>query len=128
MDLKELFDLHEKLEARINSYWTYWSVAVLALGGWVFSGKQAFPIEQAFAIALAMTVFFLCNLGVLFPTTRLVIGVRDEIRLVARDKPFTSELLRHALAVDGFRYRLQITVILHLVIDCVAIWALLAHA
>jgi hypothetical protein len=128
MDLKELFDLHEKLEARINAYWTYWSVAVIALGGWLFSGKQSFTLDQAIALAIAVSVFFLCNLGVLWPTTKLVIGVRDEIRLAARDKAFASDVLRQVLAVDGFRYRLQITLVLHLAIDAVAIWALLSRA
>jgi hypothetical protein len=30
VELKDLLDLHEKLENRVNAYWTYWSVAALA--------------------------------------------------------------------------------------------------
>ena len=54
MELKDLLDLHEKLEMRINAYWTYWSVAILALGGWLFtSGKTLTGPERVRLFKLA---------------------------------------------------------------------------
>jgi len=125
MELKELLDLHEKLESRINAYWTYWSVAIFAIAGWLFSGKQSLEPEQAIGIAIAMIVFFSANLGVLWPATRLVTGIRDEIRLKAQKLSFESTKLTQAFAENRLTFRLQLTFVLHVVVDCVVLWALL---
>lgn len=124
MEYKELFDLHEKLETRINAYWTYWSVAVIAMGGWLFSGKSGLNGGSAAVVAVGATAFFLCNLAVLWQATQLVVGVRDEIRLRSAALSFASQQLRAALSKDDLQFRLQITVLLHLVIDAVVLWSL----
>lgn len=124
MELKELLDLHEKLETRINAYWTYWSVAIFAIAGWLFSGKQTLAHEQAVGIAIGAAVFFSANLGVLWPATRLATGVRDEIRLKSREISFLSTKLAGAFAEDSLLFRLQLTFGLHLVVDTVVLWAL----
>ncbi len=54
MELKKLLDLHEKIESRINAYWTYWAVAIFAIAGWLFSGKQVLSREQAIGISIAV--------------------------------------------------------------------------
>lgn len=124
MELKELLDLHEKIESRINAYWTYWSVAIFAIAGWLFSGKQSLSREQAIGISIAVMVFFFANLGVLWPATRLATGIRDEIRLKAKEVHFLSSKLTAAFAEDTLAFRLQLTFFLHLAVDCVVLWAL----
>lgn len=124
MELKDLIDLNEKLESRINAYWTYWSVAIFAIAGWLFSGKQSLSREQAIGISIAVMVFFFANLGVLWPATRLAMGVRDEIRLKTKEISFRSKKLSAAFAEDSLVVRLQLTVALHLAVDCVVLWAL----
>lgn len=124
VELKELIDLHEKLESRINAYWSYWSVAIFAIAGWLFSGKQSLLPQQKIGISIALAVFFFANLGVLWPATRLVTGIRDEIRLKTKEINFYSIKLAHAFAEDSLAFRLQLTFVLHLVVDCVVIWAL----
>jgi hypothetical protein len=124
MELKDLIDLNENLESRINAYWTYWSVAIFAIAGWLFSGKQSLSHEQAIGISIAVMVFFFANLGVLWPATRLATGVRDEIRLKTKEVSFFSKKLSAAFAEDSLAFRLQLTVALHLAVDCVVLWAL----
>ncbi|MBD9356798.1 hypothetical protein [Methylomonas albis] len=124
MELKDLLDLHEKLESRINAYWTYWSVAIFAIAGWLFSGKQSLLHDQKFAVSVAAMVFFFANLGVLWPATRLATGVRDEIRLKTRDVRFLSHKLTDAFNEDSLAYRLQLTFFLHLAVDVVVLWCL----
>ena len=124
MELKELFDIQEKLESRINAYWTYWSVAIFAIGGWLFSGKQSLSQQQSLAIAIGVSAFFLANLGVLWPATRLVIGIRDEIRLRANECDFLSLKLSQAFTKNSLAFRLELTLILHIVVDLVLLWAL----
>lgn len=125
MDIKELFDLNEKLESRINAYWTYWSVAIFAIAGWLFSGNKGLSFSQRSAISVGALTFFLANLGVIWPATKLAVGLRDEIRLNPQAKSFGSPKLVEALSGDSGTYRLELTIILHLVVDCVVILALL---
>ncbi|MCW2484321.1 hypothetical protein J5069_00265 [Candidatus Symbiopectobacterium sp. NZEC127] len=127
MEFKELLDLHERLESRINAYWTYWSVAIFAIAGWLFSGKQTLILDQKIGIALGAAVFFFANLGVLLPCTRLAASVRDEIRLQAQNIPFTSKKLSLAFAEDGFKFRYTLTLLLHVAVDIIVLWHIFAH-
>src|SRR5688572_15537007 len=112
MDLKELFDLHEKLETRVNAYWTYWSVVVLAVCGWVLGAKGLSPIYSK-PIALGLSMFFLGNLLVLWPATKLVIGVRDEIRFKSKDDAALSPQFALVLGSQTLRHRLAGTIAMH---------------
>ena len=127
MELKDLLDLHEKLETRINAYWTYWSVAILAMGGWLFTSGRGLSHGQEIALAIGAAVFFLANLGVLWSATRLVTGVRDEIRMKSKAATFGSPRLAAAFAQDDMAFRLQLTLVLHLAIDAVVLWAILGR-
>lgn len=124
MDLKELLDLHEVIESRINAYWTYWSVAIIAVAGWLFGKETPLPLQYQWQIAVAIGVFFLANLIVLWNATTLVTGFRDEIRLKAGHTDFESPKLAQALEKDPLVCRLPLTLALHLVIDIIVLWAI----
>ncbi|OAI10484.1 hypothetical protein A1507_04165 [Methylomonas koyamae] len=124
MELKDLLELYEKIESRINAYWTYWSVAIFAIAGWLFSGKQSLSREQAIGVSIGVMIFFFANLGVLWPATRLAMGIRDEIRLKAKEVNFLSSKLSKAFEEDALAFRLQLTLFLHSAVDCVVLWAL----
>jgi len=126
MELKDLLELYEKIESRINAYWTYWSVAIFAIAGWLFSGKQSLSREQAIGVSIGVMIFFFANLGVLWPATRLAMGIRDELRLKAKEVHFLSSKLDTAFAEDALAFRLQLTLFLHSAVDCVVLWALLS--
>jgi hypothetical protein len=127
VELKDLLDLHEKLETRINAYWTYWSVAILALGGWLFTSGKTLSGSQSLGVAIGAVVFFLANLGVLWSATRLVIGVREEVALKSQSLTLSSTRLAAAFRDASPAWRLELTLVLHLAIDAVALWALLAR-
>ena len=124
MDLKELLDLHEVIESRINAYWTYWSVAIIAVAGWLFSNETPLPKQPLLQIAIAIGVFFLANLVVLWNATSLVTGFRDEIRLKASHTNFESPKLAQALKNDPLVFRLPLTLALHLIIDVIVLLAI----
>lgn len=127
MELKDLLDLHEKIESRINAYWTYWSVAIFAIAGWLFSEKRSLSAREAMGVSIAVMVFFAANLGVLLPATRLATGLRDEIRLKTKEVRFASAKLAEAFAEDSLAFRLQLTFALHLAVDAVVLGILLSR-
>ena len=58
MSLKELLDLSEKLEDRISSYWNFYTIAVLAVGGWLFTAKPQLETVSAVVLTIVLIVFF----------------------------------------------------------------------
>jgi len=126
MELKELLDYQEKLESRVNAYWTYWSVAVFAIAGWRFADKSQLSAPQTLGVAVGVMVFFCANLGVLYPATKLVAAVRDEIRRKLQSSPDgVGPRLTQALSGDIGQTRLALTVSLHLAVDFCLLFVLL---
>ncbi|WP_255987338.1 hypothetical protein [Chitinolyticbacter albus] len=128
MELRELFDLHEKLESRINAYWNFWSVVVLAMAGWLLVKQPEWGMGRCIALALAAAAFFAANLGVIWHATRLASAVRDEMRLAAADTALRSPLLRTELADGGIRFRLASTLVLHGVVDLAVLAVIFFYA
>lgn len=128
MDIKALLDVYERLEQRINAYWTYWSVAIFALGGWLFSGGGGVAPHQKLPVVIALSIFFLANLGVLLAATRLAIAVLDEVAIKVQANPELGSSLRSALLAANMPYRVALTLLLHLGVDIAAISLLLSTA
>jgi ABC-type transport system involved in multi-copper enzyme maturation permease subunit len=112
----ELFDLREKIESRINQYWTYWSGVVLAVGTWLFSSFQP-KGEQLIVLMLALFVFFIANLYMIWNSTELSMGLKNEISLRSISDEYESSELKLVLAKNDFRFRLILSILLHVGID-----------
>jgi hypothetical protein len=49
ISLKDLLDLVEKIETRINSYWNFYTVVLIAIGGWIVSNNNTInPLRAIF--------------------------------------------------------------------------------
>jgi len=120
MNLIEAFDLKEKLETRINAYWTYWSVAIFAVGGWIFAENGNVGSHKTLLI-VGVIVFFLSNLGVLWPATKLITGLQDEIRIKSKGSNIDSDKLKGILRSSSSKVRLEITLFLHIAVDVLVV-------
>ena len=65
MNLKELLELSEKLEDRINAYWNFYTIVVLAVAGWLVSGLPSYKTIDAIVLAITLGAFFLSNISVI---------------------------------------------------------------
>jgi len=126
LSLKDLLDLLEKLEDRINKYWNFYSVAVFAVGAWIFSSQSAFGHLKAYLTAGALALFFLGNFMFITVTERRILAVEAEIRDVSSQHSFASVALPHLLARPIMRYRRQGSFVLHVIID-IAVVVLVLH-
>lgn len=120
MQIEQIFELQEKIETRVNSYWTFWSVAVFAIGGWLIEGNPELDGKK-YWIAIAVLIFFICNLSVIWPATKFSMSLRDEIRIKSKASPFKSERLQSELQYDFYKIRLHSTLLLHLVVDFIVV-------
>ena len=130
MTLVELFNLRETLETRINQYWSYWSIVIFAVSGWLYSGSDTNlePIDALF-ISFALIVFFIANISVLYSATKFSKAIHDEICYKADDENTSiSKDFRKRLPQGCIKFRLELTVLMHLLVDISIIGLLLYKA
>lgn len=117
MTLPELFSLRESIESRVNQYWTFWSVSIFAVCGWLFSQPNLHLGKlESRLIALGLLAFFIANLSVLINSTKLSLLVYNEICTKACESSL-SQNLKEKLPQGRVKFRLELTIALHLIID-----------
>lgn len=112
----ELFDLLEKLESRVNRYWAFYSVAVLAVTGWLFTGGKL-EKQDAPWVVLGLFVFFAGNFMVISLTESRILAVEAEIQAKAQTAEILSDRFRQHLANLSWPYRRLASCITHWVVN-----------
>lgn len=122
MELKELLDLYEKLESRINSYWNFYTIVILAVLG-VFA-RSELSGSKLFFVVLVLSCFFLGNLTVIAAVFRQIGSVASEIAKTAAATELRSELFSNRLRSWSIRGSLAPMILFHLFMDVCTITAL----
>ena len=117
MSLKELLDLSEKLEDRISAYWNFYTIVVIAVGGWLFSVKPQLERVNAVMLTIVLIVFFVSNFALIRFTTNRLTALESEIKAVAPGSGLKSKEYVNQLGSLSIPYRMEISWALHLVID-----------
>jgi hypothetical protein len=116
----ELFDLLEKLESRVDRYWTFYSIAVLAVAGWLFTGK-GFTWSDAPLVAGGLIAFLAGNFAVITLTEARILAVESEIKARSQQAEIASPEFRHHLLRMSFPKRRLSSAVVHAVIDLAVI-------
>jgi hypothetical protein len=118
MPLKDLLDLLEKLEGRVNSYWNFYSIVVFAAAGWLVTKNTSLAPQAVIFIAIGMSAFFIVNLSVINFAERRIAAVEDEVRLLTETGAAVSSplFLRHLRRLS-IPHRSRYTFLFHLTID-----------
>jgi hypothetical protein len=123
LTIKELIELIEKAESRINSYWNFYTIVVIAIVGWLMSSQTPFSLHQTMALTLALVVFFCANFGVMRAATIRILALEDELAAVARETEFVGESLKRVLSRAAMPGRLGWSYGLHVIVDVTVIFA-----
>jgi predicted neutral ceramidase superfamily lipid hydrolase len=113
----------EKLESRINAYWNFYTVIVVATVGWLMSSKTPFTPHQSIALSLALILFFAANLSVMRAATRRVIAIESELNEKSSECNFSSSLLKSELSRNSMPFRLEASYMLHFVVDAAVLYS-----
>ncbi|REL30337.1 hypothetical protein [Thalassotalea euphylliae] len=95
MNTAEIIDVIEKLETRLNSYWNFYSIAIIAISGWLLSLNKPseFPIESAVILSIGFLLFIIMNASVLLPLTKRIYALEKVlIMTVAETTTLVPEL------------------------------------
>lgn len=115
--LKDLLDLVEKVEGRINSYWNFYTIALFAIASWIFGSNITFNAWQAIIISIALALFFASNLMFITISENRLAALESEIRSVAAMSQIESERFYKFLTSNPMPHRQKTSAILHLFID-----------
>lgn len=107
----------EKLESRINSYWNFYTIVVLASVGWLMSAETSFSPQLNFTLTTALVVFFLANFAVMWAATKRVVAFENELNILSTKTEFISTSLRQELSNASMPFRLLSSTLLHLAVD-----------
>ncbi len=81
--------------------------------------------SMSILIAAGLIVFFVANLSVLKEATEFAMCVKEEISLKVNESSCNSDKFNDLLLRSDTKYRLQITIFLHLAVDLLLVIALI---
>jgi hypothetical protein len=119
--LKDLLDLVEKVESRINSYWNFYTIVLLGIGAWIFDPNKKIDSLQSIAMITALSVFFIANLTFITINESRLSAIESEIKSVSKISQIESEKFRNFLLNSSIPNRQQLSKIFHLFVDFVVI-------
>ena len=114
---KDLLDLLEKLETRVNAYWNFYTVVTVAAGGWLLTRTPSFSLAQGLLLMAGLACFYAANLAMIRGATRLIAAAGHEVRARAGSLDFSSPVFQQTLRADLLPGRLAASYILHLAVD-----------
>ncbi len=118
-----LLDAMERLESRLNSYWNFYTLVVLAAVGWLMSAAKPFSLNQSIAVTVALGLFFLANLSVIRAATRRLLAFEQEMQAIAPTLELRSPALRRDLTGRAMPGRMLLSYGLHMAVDAAVIYA-----
>ena len=122
--IKHTLEIIEKLESRINTYWNFYTIVVVAVIGWLLSSKTPFTVPQGIALTIAILMFFTANFSVMRSATKRVIAFESELNIASKKFEFNSNALKSNLSNDSMPRRLIASYILHGIVDLAVIYAI----
>lgn len=118
MNIPEVIDVIEKLEARNNNYWNFYTVVVVAICGWVISQQgESISLHVKYTLIAGNAIFYFMNLSVIYGTTRRIVAFEHELRALSESEEFSSSELRRNLSKPFLRYRLKFTLVTHVLMS-----------
>lgn len=122
--IKDLLDIIEKLESRINTYWNFYTLVVIAAVGWLMSSKTPFTIEQSIALTIALSLFFLANFSVMRAATIRVVAFERELNKITQSTEFLTSELMIELGRETMPFRVLASYLLHVIVDIAVIFVI----
>ena len=125
LSITDIINISEKLEGRLNSYWNFYTLVVVATAGWLFSGDHKFTLMEKSATCVGLGVFFLANLSMIVYLTKRIVAFESELNKVAGIAELKSTLLKQELSAQNIPHRNLLSILLHLALDSILIYVII---
>jgi hypothetical protein len=121
--IRVVFELADKLEGRVNTYWNFYIVAAIATVGWLMSSRAPFSHNQSVALSVALALFFMGNFLVMRAATKRLVALEHELNALAAASDFETQSLKSELSVCSLPLRLPVSYVLHVTVDIAILFA-----
>ena len=82
--IKNIIEIIESIEKRINAYWNFYIIVVLATVGWLMSSKAPFTTNQGISLTIAICLFFTASFFIMRAATKRAVAFEDELNLASQ--------------------------------------------
>lgn len=121
MEAKDVAQLFIAATARVEFYWNFYVVMLLALIGWMFSTKKRITADLK-AVITAGYIFFVCmNLIGLWGSYTFAEALRNDLLVVANLKPDELRSTRAVLSETSFAAQRWVAIVIHVVLAAIVL-------
>lgn len=121
MDVKDCAQLFISAIARIDFYWNFYVVMLLAFNGWLFSARHPFTTRLKILITVGYLVFVGMNLMGLWGSYTIAEGLRIDILKLAAQKPDELQATRGILGAHSFATQRYMALLVHAVLGSIVL-------
>jgi hypothetical protein len=90
MTVHDIADLLFAARGRVDSYWSFYVVVVVAVMGWLLSRKRALPASMKALVSLVFLIAATSSLVGLYSSYTIAEALRTDLLRVAGDTPLTE--------------------------------------
>lgn len=121
MTLKDVADLLFAARGRIDFYWNFYVIVVVAVIGWLVSIKKTLAVPVKLLVSVAFAIAATMNLMGLYGSYTFAEALRTDLLRISATSPLTDT----RLILERFSYLPQRTAAfgIHLVLGATILWA-----
>ena len=116
MTTKDVADLFITSTGKIEFYWNFYTVTVLALIGWLVSTKRALVLRVKVLVTIGYLVFVAMNVLGLYGAYTFAEALRLDLLAISGSDAETLENARDVLSERSFNVQKRIVVPIHLLV------------
>jgi len=121
MEPKDIADLFIEGVGKIEFYWNFYTVTLLAMIGWLVTAKNAMAIRIKWFVTIGFAAFVGMNLLGLWGAYAFTEALRTDLLAIAEPKLSATH---EVLSGKNFLSQRTCGLVIHLVIDAFAIYAI----
>jgi hypothetical protein len=120
-ELKDILDVIDKLEARLNRYGAFYQVIVTALIGWFISSEISLSLVEGSLAIVSVGVFLSSNLVYWVSCTKRILAGEKELNALAKKSCFMDNDWKNELSTPQMPNRLLWGIVLYTLVDALVI-------
>ncbi len=124
MLMKDIADLYVTAVGKVEFYWNFYTVTLLAMIGWMVSTKNPLAPRLKVLITVGFLFFALMNLLGLYGSYGFTEAIRKDLLSVAELKPEILSNSRKALSENSFEFQRHLAILIHVIVDGFVVWVI----
>lgn len=120
-ELKDILEVIDRLEARLNRHGAFYQVVVIALIGWILSIEISLSLAEGVLAVVSVIVFLSSNLIYWTFCTKRILAAEKELNALAKNRDFMNSDWKKELSTPQMSNRLLWGISLHILVDVLVI-------